>query len=110
MDTYPSGPVLIFEIIMSLGQLGSVNGYRSTSHSPCDTAANSKESLGSLQSCDEDDMEDDDNRSETDEREDARSLDVQAAGSPIAPLSLTTTHRNTNGSRNSSPVSKKEEP
>lgn len=93
-----------FIVLVSFsGQLSLVNGYRSNSHSPCDTAANSKESLGSVQSCDdEDNIEDDDNRSEGDERE--NSLEAQPPGSPVAPLSLTT-HRNNDGSRNSSPVS-----
>lgn len=83
--------------------MNSLNGYRSNSHSPCDTAVTSKESLGSAQSCDEDDIEDDENRSEGDEKED--SLDARPSNSPVAPLSLTT-HKDNSVSRNSSPVSK----
>lgn len=83
-----------------------MNGYRSDSHSPCDTAVTSKESLGSThESCDEDDVGlDDDNRSDGDGEEGDDSLDARPSGSPVAPLSLTTHKANTR-SRSSSPVS-----
>lgn len=81
-----------------------MNGYRSDSHSPCDTPVTSKESLGSTQSCDEDDVGlDDDNRSEGDEGDD--SLDARPSNSPVAPLSLTT-HKANKRSSSLSPVSK----
>lgn len=55
-----------------------------------------------MQSCDEDDV-DDDNRSDGEDEGDD-SLDARPPGSPVAPLSLTT-YKDNKRSGNSSPVS-----
>lgn len=96
------------------GQLNPVNGYESNSHSPCDIVGISKESVESVESgesCDDDEMEGDNNRLEEDEKDDSLSTSTtsrrqQHCGSPVAPLSLIT-HKNNANSTNSSPVSAK---